>query len=154
MFPTHRPRRLRRDASIRKLVRETALSRDDFVLPLFVRSGTNVRREIPAMPGCFHLSPDELARDVAGAREDGVPAFILFGLPDQKDAAGSEAWSDKGAVQQGLRAARAELGDAATLMADVCLCAYTDHGHCGVLEDVPGKPVSVKNDPTLELLAR
>jgi porphobilinogen synthase len=154
MFPTHRPRRLRRDAPTRTLVRETVLSKDDLVLPLFVRSGKGIRQEISSMPGCFHLSPDELKRELAGAREDGVTSFILFGLPMAKDPRGSEAWADDGAVQQGLRAAREELGHDCVLMADVCLCAYTDHGHCGVLDDQPGRPVSVENDATLELLAQ
>jgi porphobilinogen synthase len=124
------------------------------VLPLFVKKGRGVREEIAAMPGCYHLSPDELKREVAGARADGVVSFILFGLPEGKDAQGSESWSPDGAVQEGLRAVRSELGQDVVLMADVCLCAYTDHGHCGVIENVAGKGVQVKNDPTLALLAK
>ena len=152
-FPLHRPRRLRRDASMRRLVRETELQKNDLVLPLFVRAGQKgYRKEIGSMPGVFQLSPDEIEREVVGAREDGVTSFILFGLPTAKDATGSEAWSPDGAVQQGLRVARKALPDA-TLIADVCLCEYTDHGHCGILED-RGTHVTVKNDATLPLLAK
>src|SRR5688572_18566831 len=132
-FPDQRPRRLRRDASMRRLVRETELQKNDLVLPLFVRSGVKgFRREVASMPGVFQLSPDEVERECAGAREDGVTSFIFFGLPTAKDPVGSEAWSPDGAVQQGLAAARKACGADATLIADVCLCEYTDHGHCGV----------------------
>jgi porphobilinogen synthase len=153
-FPAHRPRRLRRDAQVRALVRETELQRNDLVLPLFVRAGSKgYRKEVASMPGVFQLSPDEIERECLAAREDGVSSFIFFGLPTAKDATGSEAWDENGAVQQGLRAARKALGAEATLIADVCLCEYTDHGHCGVLED-KGSHVTVKNDATLPLLAK
>ncbi|MBI3726185.1 porphobilinogen synthase [bacterium] len=154
-FPIQRPRRLRRDASMRRLVRETELQANDLVLPLFVRAGTKKghRKEIASMPGVFQLSPDEIERECAAAREDGVSSFIFFGLPTSKDAQGSEAWADDGAVQQALRASRRALGADATLIADVCLCEYTDHGHCGVLDD-RGSHVTVKNDATLPLLAK
>ena len=153
-FPIQRPRRLRRDASMRKLVRETELQANDLVLPLFVRAGVKkLRKEVVSMPGVFQLSPDEVERECAGAREDGVTSFIFFGLPEEKDATGSGAWAQDGAVQQGLAAARKALGAEATLVADVCLCEYTDHGHCGILED-KGTHVTVKNDPTLPLLAK
>jgi porphobilinogen synthase len=105
------------------------------------------------MPGVFQLSPDEVERECAAAKEDGVSGFIFFGLPTAKDATGSEAWDDEGAVQQGLRAARKALGEDAVLVADVCLCEYTEHGHCGVLED-RGSHVTVKNDATLPLLTK
>jgi porphobilinogen synthase len=135
-------------------VRETELQTNDLVLPLFVRAGTKgLRREIASMPGVFQLSPDEVERECASAREDGVSAFIFFGLPVTKDAHGSEAWDDGGAVQQGLRAAKRALGEDAVLVADVCLCEYTEHGHCGVLED-RGTHVTVKNDATLPLLVK
>ena len=154
MFPTHRPRRLRRDANLRAMVRETELRPDDLVLPLFVRAGVKgYRKEIGSMPGVFQLSPDELEREVASARADGVTSFIFFGLPEGKDATGTGAYAEDGAVQQGLAAARRALGPDATLIADVCLCEYTDHGHCGVLDD-RGHTVTVKNDATLPLLAR
>jgi porphobilinogen synthase len=153
-FPIQRPRRLRRDASMRRLVRETELQANDLVLPLFVKAGVKgFRKEVASMPGVFQLSPDEVERECQGAREDGVSSFIFFGLPTAKDATGSEAWDQDGAVQQGIRAARKALGADATLIADVCLCEYTDHGHCGVLDD-KGTHVTVKNDATLPLLAR
>jgi porphobilinogen synthase len=153
-FPIHRPRRLRRDASVRRLVRETELMANDLVLPLFVKAGTKgYRKEVSSMPGVFQLSPDECERECVAAREDGVSAFIFFGLPSEKDATGSESWSADGAVQLALRGARKALGADATLIADVCLCEYTDHGHCGVLED-KGSHVTVRNDATLPLLAR
>jgi porphobilinogen synthase len=139
---------------MRRLVRETELQANDLVLPLFVRAGTKgYRKEVSSMPGVFQLSPDEIEKECQGAREDGVSSFILFGLPTAKDATGSEAWDDNGAVQQGLRAARKALGADATLIADVCLCEYTDHGHCGVLDD-RGAHVTVKNDATLPLLSK
>lgn len=147
MFPTIRPRRLRRHATLRALVRETRLSPDSFVYPLFVRHGKGVRDEITSMPGIFHFSPDTLLEEVGAAREDGVRAVILFGLPEQKDAQGSEAWADDAAVQTAVRQIKAAYDDVLVLT-DVCLCEYTDHGHCGVVED--GR---VLNDPSLELLA-
>lgn len=152
-FPIHRGRRLRRDPAVRAMVRETHVRAEDLILPLFVRSGQGLRQEISSMPGCYHLSPDELRREVAAAAEDGVRAFILFGIPDEKDAAGTEAYRDEGIVQVGLRALRQELGADVSLVADVCLCEYTDHGHCGVLQDDRGI-TTVANDPTLELLGQ
>ncbi len=148
MFPVTRPRRLRRTPLLRELVRETALAPSDLVYPLFVRKGRGVREEIAAMPGNFHFSPDRLVEEVASAWEDGVRAVILFGIPDRKDDAGSEAWDDEAAVQQSVRQLRAALPDL-VVITDVCLCEYTSHGHCGVVRDG-----QVLNDPTLELLAR
>ena len=143
-----RPRRLRRTGTIRALVRETRLSPDDFVYPLFVCEGEGVRREIGSMPGVFNLSIDELVKEVEGARNVGVRSVILFGVPDQKDAAGSQAYAEDGITQRAIRALKREAKDT-LVVADNCLCEYTDHGHCGVIEDG-----EVLNDPTLDLLAR
>jgi len=143
-----RPRRLRRTATIRALVRETRLSPDDFVYPLFVCEGEGVRREIGSMPGAFNLSIDELVKEVEAARSAGVRSVILFGVPDQKDAAGTQAYAEDGITQRAIRALKREAKDT-LVIADNCLCEYTDHGHCGVIEDG-----EVLNDPTLDLLAR
>jgi porphobilinogen synthase len=152
-FPTIRPRRLRRHPILRELVRETALSAADFILPLFVRAGRGVRQEIPSMPGQFQLSPDRLVDEVGAAAELGVRAFILFGIPATKDAAGSSALDESGIVQQALRAVRTAFKDEVLLITDECLCEYTDHGHCGPLAEQGGR-VDVDNDATLPLLAR
>lgn len=143
-----RPRRLRRTETMRALVRETRLSPDDFVYPLFVCEGEGVRREIASMPGAFNLSIDELVKEVEAARRVGVNSVILFGVPDDKDAVGSEAYAEDGITQRAIRAVKRELKDV-LVIADNCLCEYTDHGHCGVIEDG-----EVLNDPTLDLLAR
>ena len=148
MFPTTRPRRLRRSGVLRDLVRETRLAPADFIYPLFVKHGKGVRDPIGSMPGQFHLSPDTLVEEVGAARQDGVKAVLLFGLPERKDASGSEAWDDGGAVQVAVRALKAAYDDV-LVVTDVCLCEYTSHGHCGVIE-----AGAVKNDPSLELLAR
>jgi len=148
MFPAARPRRLRRNATMRALVRETHLNPDGFVYPLFVRHGEGVRDEIPSMPGNFHFSPDTLVEEVGAAREDGVRAVILFGLPENKDAQGSEAWADDAAVQVSVTKLK-EAYDDVLVMTDVCLCEYTDHGHCGLIEGG-----EVLNDPSIELLAQ
>ena len=143
-----RPRRLRRTGTIRALVRETTLSPDDFVYPLFVCEGEGVRREIGSMPGVFNLSIDELVKEVEAARSVGVQSVILFGVPDQKDAAGTQAYAEDGITQRAIRALKREAKDT-LVIADNCLCEYTDHGHCGLIEDG-----EVLNDPTLDLLAR
>jgi porphobilinogen synthase len=147
-YPEYRPRRLRRTAALRALVRETHIDPSQLILPLFVRSGSGVRRAIASMPGVAQSSTDELLRDAEGAARAGVGAVILFGIPDAKDATGSSAWDARGPVQQALRALARELPDLVRI-ADVCLCEYTDHGHCGVLRDG-----HVDNDATLPLLAR
>jgi porphobilinogen synthase len=144
----HRPRRLRRTPALRRLVRETRLEPADFVLPLFVRSGTNVRAPVASMPGCAQTSVDEMVRDAERAAAVGVGGVILFGIPDEKDAVGTAAWDDDGPVQRGVRALKRTL-PGLVVMTDVCLCEYTEHGHCGVLRDG-----EVDNDATLELLAR
>ncbi len=160
-FPALRLRRLRGSAGMRALVRETALAADQFVYPLFVVPGTGLRRPIASLPGQFHLSPDAAAAEASAAAGEGVRCFLLFGQPPagRKDAQGSGAWDPEGAVQLALRAIRAAV-PGALLLSDVCLCAYTSHGHCGVLA-APGVPGAardagpvVDNDATLPLLAR
>ncbi|HEY7544491.1 MAG TPA: porphobilinogen synthase [Blastocatellia bacterium] len=143
-----RPRRLRRTEAIRAMVRETRLTPDDFVYPLFVCEGEGVRREIASMPGCFNLSIDELVREVEAARSTGVRSVILFGVPDEKDSVGAQAYAEDGITQRAIRAVKREARDT-VVIADNCLCEYTDHGHCGVIEEG-----EVLNDPSLELLAR
>ena len=130
------------------MVRETRLAPTDLVYPLFVRHGKGVRTEIGSMPEQFHLSPDTLVDEVGAAREEGVRAVLLFGIPEAKDERGSEAWDDGAAVQTGVRALKKVFPDV-LVITDICLCEYTSHGHCGVVHD--GK---VLNDPTLELLAQ
>ncbi len=146
-FPQYRPRRLRSSPALRKLVRETQLSASQFVLPLFVRPGKKLRREINAMPGVFQLSPDELVREARRAYALGVPAVLLFGIPDKKDDKASGAFAKNGIVQQTVRRLKKEL-PSLLVITDVCLCEYMAHGHCGVVSR--GK---VLNDPTLKILA-
>jgi len=148
LFPTYRGRRLRRTESLRRLVRETTLIPSQLVLPLFVRNGSGFRRAIEAMPGVSQTSPDELLRDVTAAANAGIGGVILFGIPDKKDETGSEAWAENGAVQTAVRLLKKELPDL-VVITDVCMCEYTSHGHCGILENG-----EVLNDETLELLAR
>jgi porphobilinogen synthase len=151
-FPAVRPRRLRQHPVLRDLVRETTLSPADFILPLFVRPGRGIKKEIPSMPGNFQLSTDRLLDEVGAAVELGVHAFLLFGIPQTKDAEGSSAWDDEGIVQQALRALRPAFPDA-LLITDECFCEYTDHGHCGIVTERRGRP-DVDNDLTLPNLAR
>ncbi|MFL5575911.1 MAG: porphobilinogen synthase [Gemmatimonadaceae bacterium] len=148
-YPRYRPRRLRKTPALRRLVRETRLDPASFVLPLFVRPGSKLRVEVPSMPGCAQTSVDEMLRDVAAAAKVGVGGVILFGLPETKDATGSSAWNPRGPVQEAVRALKREIPDI-VVMTDVCMCEYTDHGHCGVLDDRG----HVLNDATLDLLAR
>jgi porphobilinogen synthase len=145
---TRRPRRLRRTEPIRRLVRETRLAPDDFIYPLFVCEGEGVRREVPSMPGVVQLSVDEAVREAAGAKADGVPGVILFGLPATKDAHGSAAEDPDAPVQRAVRAIKAETPDV-VVMTDVCLCEYTSHGHCGILDGE-----TIVNDITVEHLVR
>jgi porphobilinogen synthase len=147
-FPEYRPRRLRRTSALRNLVRETSLHPSQLVLPLFVRNGTRLRNPIGSMPGVAQTSPDELLRDVVRAATVGVGGVILFGIPDVKDATGSEAWAEDGAVQCAVRLVKREI-PGIVVITDVCMCEYTEHGHCGIL-----KNGEVDNDATLELLAR
>jgi len=147
-FPLERGRRLRRSERLRSLVRETRLSPAQLIYPLFVAPGSRLRREIPSLPGCFHLSVDEAAREAQEVERLGIAGVILFGLPEGKDATGSQGYAEDGVVQQAVRAIRGACKDL-LVMTDVCLCEYTSHGHCGVVDGN-----EVKNDPTLELLAR
>jgi porphobilinogen synthase len=147
-FPTLRLRRLRRTGALRSLARETRLSPDALLCPLFVRPGEGVREPIGSMPGQFRFSVDELVAECDDLAARGIGGVVLFGLPESKDAEGSGAWAAEGIVQRAIRALR-RAGSPLVVVADVCLCEYTDHGHCGVLEDG-----HVANDPTLDLLAR
>ena len=146
--PLFRPRRLREKALLRKLVRETTLAVDDLVHPLFVVHGRGVRETIASMPGQARLSVDELAKEAKDVAGMGIPAVLLFGVPHTKDPRGSEAYADDGIVQQAVRAVKDTVPDL-LVITDVCLCQYTSHGHCGVVEDG-----TVRNDPSLELIAR
>lgn len=148
LFPTRRPRRLRRSETIRRMVRETNLRVDDLIMPLFVVHGEDIRREIPPMPDQFQLSVDHLTREAKEIAGLGIPAVLLFGVPGYKDAYGSEAYAKDGIIQQAVRAIKDAVSDL-LVITDTCLCEYTSHGHCGVVEQG-----SVKNDPTLELLAK
>src|SRR5262244_2459984 len=147
-FPLYRPRRLRESPLMRKMVRETALRVDDFILPFFVVHGRDVREPISSMPGHARLSIDELLKECKDAASMGIPAVLLFGLPREKDPRGTEAYAEDGIIQQAVRAVKETIPDL-LVVTDVCLCEYTSHGHCGVVEE--GR---VKNDPTLDLLAR
>src|SRR3954468_22734144 len=133
-FPPYRPQRLRRTAALRTLVRETWLRPSQFVLPLFVRSGESTRQPVEAMPGVYQTSVDELLRDAHEAASLDVGGVLLFGIPDHKDATGSEAWNDDGPVQKAVRALKRETPNL-VVITDVCMCEYTDHGHCGVIRD-------------------
>jgi porphobilinogen synthase len=147
-FPATRLRRFRRTSTLRRLVRETRLSADDFVLPLFACPGEGVAKPVGSMPGVFQHSVDQLVATAREAHAEGIRAVLLFGIPEHKDEVGSAAWSSDGIVQRALRALRKELPDLVTI-ADVCFCEYTSHGHCGVLHGE-----TVDNDATLENLAR
>jgi porphobilinogen synthase len=137
---------------LRGLVRETALTPNDLILPLFVRPGRGVKKEIASMPGNYQLSVDRLTEEVGAALDLGVYAFILFGIPAHKDATGASALDDEGIVQQAFRALRGQFRDRVLLIADECFCEYTDHGHCGVLSEATGR-LDLDNDATLPLLA-
>ena len=151
-FPALRPRRLRQSPALRRLVAETHLCADQLVLPLFARAGRKLRREIGAMPGVFQLSPDEVLREASRAHEAGVPAVLLFGLPEKKDAKASGAYARNGIVQQTVRLLKKEL-PSLLVITDVCLCEYMSHGHCGIVQrDAHG--AKILNDPTLKLLAQ
>ncbi len=147
-YPEYRPRRLRMNENFRRLIAETRLGVDDLIMPLFVRHGEGVKSEISSMPGNYHFSVDALVEEVGSVAGLRIPAVILFGIPEKKDSLGSEACSDDGIVQQAIRAVK-KAGHNVLVIADVCLCEYTDHGHCGVVVD--GR---IDNDRTLELLAK
>jgi porphobilinogen synthase len=143
-----RPRRLRSSGTMRRLVRETVVQVDDLVYPLFVKDGTGLKEPISTMTGCFHFSPDTVVDEAKDVAALGIPGVLLFGLTHEKDAQGSQAWNDQGPVQQSIRAIKAACPEL-LVMTDVCLCAYTDHGHCGVLNGE-----TIENDISCELLAR
>ncbi len=149
-FPDRRMRRLRMNPLLRDLVRETHLHLSDLVAPIFVCPGSGLRREIPSMPGVFNFSVDQAVEECRQLADLGIPAVILFGIPETKDPEGAGAWADDGIVQRALRAIRSALGDRLLLIADTCLCEYTSHGHCGHVS--PGG--EILNDETLALLAR
>jgi len=148
MNPFRRHRRLRQSGAIRSMVRETRLDVTDLIAPLFVVEGENVREEVPSMPGVFHFSVDRLEEELSELVDLGIPAVIVFGVPSKKDAVGSEAYSEQGIVQRAVRRIK-ELHPDLCVIADTCLCQYTDHGHCGVVKDGV-----IVNDESLELLAR
>ena len=147
-YPVYRPRRLRESPLMRKMVRETVLRTDDLMYPLFTVHGRGIREPIASMPGQFRLSIDELLKECKDAASMGIPAVLLFGIPRDKDPRGSEAYAEDGIIQQAVRAVKDTIPDL-LVVTDVCLCEYTSHGHCGVVED--GR---IKNDPSLELIAR
>jgi len=147
-YPQTRLRRLRANESIRQMVRETELSAADFIYPMFVAPGLDVKVEVPSMPGVYRFSADLLAAEAARAREAGVRAVLLFGLPPSKDEEGSGAWAKDGVVQRAVRLLKSNVPDL-LIITDVCLCEYTSHGHCGIIRNG-----DVDNDATLELLAR
>ena len=147
-FPENRPRRLRRNETLRRMVRETSLSVNDFIYPLFVVPGSGVRDPVGSMPGVFHLSVDQLVEEAEEVKALGIPAILLFGIPEEKDEVGSGAYGKDGIVQRALRELKKRVSDL-LLVTDVCMCEYTSHGHCGVI-----KEGDVDNDATLDLLAR
>lgn len=155
-FPISRPRRLRRTPTMRAMLRETELNPLDFIYPMFVRPGKGIERPITAMPGISQWSVDRLVEEAAEACALGIPAVMLFGIPEVKDAMGSENFSPDGVVQQAVRALKQALPEL-VVMTDVCLCEYTDHGHCGILnegQDLRLPHGAILNDPTLEILSK
>lgn len=147
-FPIYRPRRLRANPTIRRMVRETSLSVDNFIYPLFVCPGEGVKKEISSMPGNYQFSIDMLLKEMEEVESLGIPGVILFGIPEHKDEMGSEAYDDQGIIQRAIRAIKSTASQV-QLITDVCLCEYTSHGHCGIIQGE-----KILNDPTLELLAR
>jgi len=149
MFPKKRMRRLRMTERIRAMVKETTISKDDLIYPIFIKEGMEGREAIETMPNQFRLALDEVRDEVLEIVSLGIPAVILFGIPQKKDATGSEAYNPDGIIQRAIGEIKDEVGDDLVVITDVCLCEYTDHGHCGVVEDE-----KILNDPTLELLAK
>jgi len=147
-FPITRPRRLRRNDTLRRMIRETRLSPDNLIHPLFVCPGRGVVNPVPSMPGVAQLSVDKVAAEARAIHAAGVPAIILFGIPERKDELGSEAWNDNGEVQRAIREVKEKV-PGLVVITDVCMCEYTDHGHCGAI-----RGTDVDNDATLELLSR
>ena len=147
-FPKIRMRRLRSSNAMRRLVRKTNLSIDDLVYPLFIREGSGIKEPIKSMTDCFHFSPDTITAEAEEVASLGIPAVLLFGLPDKKDDIGSQAWAEDGVVQKAIREIKKTIPEL-LVITDVCLCEYTSHGHCGVIKDN-----KIVNDPTCELLAK
>ncbi|HIQ49011.1 MAG TPA: porphobilinogen synthase [Aquifex aeolicus] len=147
-FPNLRPRRLRKNENIRRLVRETRITLEDLIYPIFVRYGENIVEEVPSMPGVYRYSVDKVVDAVKEVRDLGIPAVILFGIPENKDEVGSDTWSEEGIIQKALRKIKSEVPDI-YVITDVCFCEYTSHGHCGVIHDH-----DVDNDLTLENLKK
>ncbi|WP_456400517.1 porphobilinogen synthase [Persephonella sp.] len=143
-FPVHRPRRLRKNENIRSLVRETELTVNDFIYPLFIEEGSDIKLEIPSMPGIFRYSLDRLDEELEKVVKYDIKAVLLFGIPEHKDSVGSETWNDEGIIQKAIKYIKKYNKDL-YVITDVCFCEYTEHGHCGVLHDH-----EVANDPTLE----
>jgi porphobilinogen synthase len=165
-FPVTRPRRLRRGEALRSLVRETRLTPEGLIYPVFVCAGEGIRKEVPSMPGVFNLSVDEAVKEAREVKALGLPGIILFGLPEKKDEVATGAWAENGIVQQATRVLKREV-PGLLMVGDVCLCEYMSHGHCGVVKCVTPPPVTrmgaavaamaefeIENDPSLELLAR
>jgi porphobilinogen synthase len=155
-FPKIRLHRLRSSAAMRRLVRETTLSVDNLVYPLFVREGENLKEPIKSMTGCFHFSPDTVAAEAAEVAALGIPAVLLFGLPDKKDEIGSQAWAEDGVIQRSVKEIKKAVPDL-LVITDVCLCAYTSHGHCGIIKkstSAQEQKSIIDNDATCELLAK
>jgi len=148
LFPDYRPRRLRQSENLRRMIRETSLSVNDLILPLFVIAGKDIKSPIPSMPGQFHLSIDNFLKTAQQAYDLGIPAIIIFGIPEKKDALGTQAYADNGIVQKALMAVKEKLPNLVAVT-DVCLCQYTDHGHCGVVDGN-----TIDNDASLDLIAR
>ncbi|REJ19015.1 MAG: porphobilinogen synthase [Paenibacillaceae bacterium] len=152
-YPLIRHRRLRRTAALRELVRETVLTAADFMYPIFVTHGRNVREEVKSMPGVFNFSIDRLGEEIERVREAGVKSIMLFGIPEHKDEIGSSAYDPNGIVQEAIREVK-RLAPDLVVAADTCLCEYTDHGHCGIVRRTPSGGADVANDESLELLAK
>jgi porphobilinogen synthase len=148
LFPDYRPRRLRQNENFRRMIRETKLSVDDLILPLFAMEGKDVTKPIASMPGHHQLSVDHILKEARAVHDLGIPAIMLFGIPDKKDPLGRSAYAENGIVQKAVRAVKKKVKDL-VIITDVCLCEYTDHGHCGFVENGV-----VNNDATLDLLAR
>ncbi|MFQ3573265.1 MAG: porphobilinogen synthase [Thermodesulfovibrionales bacterium] len=147
MFPIHRPKRLRSSDLLRDLIRETSLNKRDLIYPIFVITGHGIKREIPSMPGCYQLTIDLLLEEIESVRSLGILGVILFGIPEHKDPLGSGAYSEDGIIQRAVREIKAKIKDI-LIITDVCLCEYTDHGHCGIISNGV-----IDNDKTIQLLA-
>jgi porphobilinogen synthase len=148
LFPVSRLRRLRMTGTLRAMVRETTLSKDDFIYPLFVIPGRDLKKEVSSMPGVYQMSVDHIVRECVDVHSHGIPGVIFFGIPERKDEVGSDAYDENGVVQQALRAVKKEVPEL-VLITDVCLCEYTSHGHCGIV-----RGNEILNDESVELLAR